>query len=171
MKWKKEGRSYIGHFFHRSGTFGWIFMEFRFKSLLQKVAELFPVKYSTRRYPAVAKWLYWSNRNKSYGPTTAISLSRGYPCSFPVLLYISLQLPLHFCTQILTLMTWQHFNKRFRTVNISRGVAGRRKPSPEAAKPRVLLLPLSVHTYFRDISIAMVTMSVNVKKNAWMTGG
>ena len=143
--WKKEGRSYVSLFFHSSGTAGWIFMEFRFKSLLRKVAELFPVQYAARRYPAAAKWLYWSNRQKSNGPTTAISLSSGYPFPFPVFLSIPLQLPLHFCTQILVLITtWQLFNKRFRMVNISRGVAGRRKHSLEEAKPRVPLLPLSV---------------------------
>jgi hypothetical protein len=145
MKRQKEARSYIGPFFHSSGTVGWIFMEFRFKSLLQKVSELFPVKYATRRYPATAKRLYWSNRKKSYGPTTVISLSSGYPFPFVVLLYVPLKLPLHFCTQILVpITTWQPFNKRFRMVNISRGVAGRRKHLPEEAKPRVLLLPLSV---------------------------
>jgi hypothetical protein len=48
--------------------------------------------------------------------------------------------------------------------SISRGVAGKRKHSPEDAKPRVQLLPLSVGTYFRDISTAVVSVSVNVKK-------
>jgi len=98
-------------------------------------------------------------REATLAPSLCFSI---FPFSYPCI----------FWTQILTLMTWQHFNKRFRTVNISRGVAGRRNPSPEEAKPRVLLLPLSVDTYFRDISIARVTMSVNVKKKmpGWLEG-
>jgi len=143
VKCKKEGRSYIGPFFHSSGTVGWIFMEFRFKSLLQKVAELFPVKYATRRYPAIEAierspmdrpppYLF---RAATLYPSLCFSI---FPFSYPCI----------FCTKISVLITkWQHLNRRLRMVNISRGVAGRRKHWPEETKPRVSLLHYPCHLF------------------------
>jgi hypothetical protein len=162
MTWKKKGWSYIGPLFRSSGTAGWIFMEFRFKSLLKIIAQLSPVKYATRRYPAAAKWLYWGNRKKSYGPTTVISLSSGYPFLSPSVT------PAFLYAYVGTDDEWQPINQRFRMVNISIGAGGRRRThSQEVARPRVPLFVIILRTYFRDINIAMVTISVN----AWMTGG